>query len=135
MGVVVQVPRGVAERKPRHGQPCNRCGACCMATLCPLARKVFGFEFGRCPALVWSPENPESSCGLVVEPAKHAWRIAATYGPQAAGDAAKLLVGSGIGCDARINGEPGDEEFYRQLRLWDRENQGAVRRARKVWGV
>ena len=140
MGVPVPVPREVSGRKPPHGSPCNRCGLCCMATLCPLARKVFGFEIGRCPALIWSPENPEAACGLVVDPIKYAptsvaLKVVGRASSQEASDAAALLVGSGTGCDARINGEPGDEEFYRKLRIWDRKNEGAVRRARKIWGV
>lgn len=140
MGIPVPVPREVSGRKPPHGSPCNRCGLCCMATLCPLARKVFGFEVGRCPALVWSPDNLEAACGLVVDPMRYAptsvaLRVAGRATIEEAAAAASLLVGSGTGCDARINGEPGDEEFYRQLRLWDRKNEGAVRRARKVWGV
>jgi hypothetical protein len=136
MGIPVAIPRSVVERKPPHGSPCNRCGGCCMATLCPLAQKVFRFEIGRCPALIWSPENPEASCGLVAEPAKHyPLAVLQAGGEENAGKAAALLVGAGTGCDARINGEAPNEAFYEELRRWDRRNESAVRRARKVWGV
>ncbi len=136
-GIPVSIPRIAAARKPPHGTPCNRCGACCLATLCPLARKVFGREIGPCPALIWSPENPEAACGLVVEPATKApvAVIIRAGGAKEAGEAAALLVGSGTGCDARINGEPADRAFYDRLRIWDRKNAAAVRRARKIWGA
>lgn len=140
MGFPVPVPREVSGRKPPHGSPCNRCGLCCMATLCPLARKVFGFEVGRCPALVWSPDNLEAACGLVVDPMRYAptsvaLRVAGRATIEEAAAAASLLVGSGTGCDARINGEPADRAFYDRLRIWDRKNVSAVRRAKKIWGV
>ena len=135
MPIQVRVPRSMAERKPPHGTPCNRCGACCYATLCPLGQKVFRREIGPCPALVWSPGNPEAACGLVIEPAKHYPLAALRAGTEQASRDAALLVGSGTGCDARINGEPKDEEFYLALRIWDRKNAAAVRAARKTWGV
>jgi hypothetical protein len=56
-------PKGQLEKKPPHGDPCTSCGLCCMATLCPLGRKVFGREIGPCPALIW--DEGKSSCGLV----------------------------------------------------------------------
>lgn len=130
----VPVPRSMAERKPPHGTPCNRCGACCYATLCPLGKKVFRREIGPCPALIYDSEK--SSCGLVEEPQKHyplAVLRAGSIGQ--AGDAAALLVGSGTGCDARFNGETPNEQFYRDLRIWDRQNASGVKAARKTWGV
>jgi hypothetical protein len=111
-----------------------------MATLCPLARKVFGFEVGRCPALVWSPDNLEAACGLVVDPMRYAptsvaLQVARRATIEETAAATSLLVGSGTGCDARINGEPADRAFYDRLRIWDRKNVSAVRRAKKIWGV
>lgn len=128
------VPRSMVERKPPHGSPCNRCGACCYATLCPLGQKVFRRAIGPCPALLY--DGTESACGLVVEPAKYYLLAVLRAGSsEAASAAAALLVGSGTGCDARINGEPKNEQFYRDLRVWDRRNSAAVRETRKIWGV
>lgn len=135
-GIPVAVPRSMVERKPPHGSPCNRCGACCYATLCPLGKKVFGRELGPCPALIHAPGQVEAHCGLVAAPAKfYPLAVLRAGSSQAASDAAALLVGSGTGCDARINGEARNEQFYRDLRLWDRRNAAAVREARKTWGV
>lgn len=136
MPVQVAVPRQMIERKPPHGSPCNRCGACCYATLCPLGKKVFRREIGPCPALLWHPGVTEAACGLVNEPATYyPLAVLRAGGDEEARRDAALLVGSGTGCDARINGEPRNEAFYRELRLWDRKNAAAVRAARKTWGV
>src|SRR5262245_60661455 len=103
MGIPVWVPGGMAERKPRHGEPCNRCGLCCTMTLCDVARTVFRRPekpaYGPCPALRLREGIPgEHECGLACEPGKY-------------GEAARLLIWAGQGCDARINGEPINEAF------------------------
>lgn len=136
MPIEVAVPRQMVERKPPHGSPCNRCGACCYASLCPLGKKVFRQEIGPCPALLWAPGHPEAACGLVNEPQNYyPLAVLRAGGVEEARQAAALLVGSGTGCDARINGEPKNEAFYLQLRIWDRKNAAAVKAARKTWGV
>src|SRR4051812_11351573 len=107
MSVLLQGSPEIASavaRKPRYGSPCNACGACCMVTLCKLARHVFHADtpFGRCPALTKNTDGTYG-CGLVEK----------GRGPQR--DAAMLLIGAGDGCDARFNGEPRDEEFSNRL--------------------
>jgi hypothetical protein len=135
MPITVSIPRSAAERKPRHGEPCNRCGACCYATLCPVAQKVFGREIGPCPALRRLTDH-DHGCGLVIEPAAYYPLAVLRAGSEkAAGEAAALLVGSGTGCDARLQGEPVNEQFHQDLRLWDRRNREAVKAAKKTWGV
>lgn len=55
----------VALDKPRHGEPCNGCGVCCIAQVCDL-----GLELGdeiNCKALIQNPDRT-FSCGLVVNP-------------------------------------------------------------------
>jgi hypothetical protein len=126
-------PKGQLEKKPPHGDPCTSCGLCCVATLCPLGRKVFGHELGPCPALMW--DEGKSSCGLVREPMKHARLVTMKAGVPAASAAAAHLVGAGTGCDARVNGEKPNHEFYDRLRIWDRLNAAKTRAARKLWGV
>lgn len=127
-------PRGTLDKKPPHGAPCNRCGLCCVATLCPLGRHIFKREHGRCPALSYDASGL-SSCGLVTEPAKFAMGVALRAGIQVASDAAKHLIGSLTGCDARFNGEPKNEAFYAELRAHDRRTAAITVRARRVWGL
>ena len=129
------IPRSIAQKKPPHGQPCNRCGLCCMMTLCPLAQHVFGRELGPCPALERDADGT-ASCGLIADPGKHALGYTLRAGGrEAASDAAKLLIGAGIGCDARINGEEPDRAFYLRAEQWDYENRKAIAKARKAWGM
>jgi len=49
--------------KSKYTQPCNRCGYCCAASLCPAAEIAFPNTLAPCPAL--SIENDEAFCGLV----------------------------------------------------------------------
>lgn len=121
------------EKKPPHGQPCTRCGLCCVATLCPLARIVFGHESGPCPALSYDADG--SRCGLVDNPMAYAMRLTLKNGVQAMSDAAKHLIGGGTGCDARFNGEPPDLEFYEKLKRLDEQTQAITNRARATWGI
>jgi hypothetical protein len=45
------------------------------------------------------------------------------------------MIASGLGCDARINGEPPDEAFYARGREWDRKTSKATKQAKKTWGM
>lgn len=129
MSHLVMADRQAVERKPRHGQPCNGCGLCCMAELCPLALSVFGKKPGPCPALMLERtadgQPRKFVCGLVVSEAI----------PPPLREAAALLIGSGQGCDARINGEPADVAFYIRLALDDEINKDALAAARRMWGA
>jgi len=127
------IPKGSLE-KPAHGSPCNRCGQCCQATICPLGQNIFGRKLGPCPALSFDAER-KSCCGLVANPMAYAIAITLEHGVAAASEAAISLIGSGTGCDARFNGETPNEEFYSKLREWDRANASKTRRARKIWRV
>lgn len=119
MGVPALVPRHMLGRKPPHGQPCNRCGACCAVTLCALGQIVFRRALGPCPALVETSLG--TSCGLTqVEDGD-------------ARAAALLLIGAGDGCDARFNGEPVDHAFHNHLARLDRERASRLRHARRLW--
>lgn len=136
------VPSRVAAQKPPHGAPCNQCGLCCKATLCPLAAHVFkgrsipqgGHIAGPCPALFY--EGEQSRCGLVAKPAAHApMRLIIEHSAEALGRAASWLIGSGTGCDARIDGEPASDAFYKLLSAWDYEHRREVRWAKKIWDI
>jgi hypothetical protein len=122
------------QNKPPHGQPCNNCGLCCVGTLCPLARHVFHHELGPCPALEY--DGDQSVCGLVAHPERHApIETFKAGGPAKAAAAARVLIGAGVGCDARFNGEVSDEAFRASLRQWDHDHRRDVKVARKAWGV
>ena len=124
-------PAGTLAKKPPHGQPCNRCGLCCVATLCPLGEHLFKRHLGPCPALV---EGEQSGCGVILDPAKYAPALTFVHGRKAMSDAAALLNGAGTGCDARFNGEPADEKFYAKLLEDDRKNRRRFVAARRLWG-
>jgi hypothetical protein len=134
MKPIVRVPRQIAERKPPHGAPCNRCGLCCIATLCSLGKHVFQQEDGPCPALLHD-EQMRSSCGLVEAPQVFSMTTVIEHGEKNASEAAGFLIGAGYGCDSRINGEPTNRDFNKRLEQWDIDNKGAVEAARKLWGM
>lgn len=126
-------PRGTLEAKPKHGEPCNRCGLCCYAVQCPLSEHVFGRRPGPCPVLTGT--IGDAGCGLVADPMRYSMRRTLQHGVEAMRAAALLLIGSGTGCDARMNGEQPDQSFYAKLRRWDQEHRVQVRAARRLWGM
>ena len=79
--------------------PCNHCGLCCIATVCPVGQTLMRIPAqGPCPALEWSPENPDQSrCGLITRPEHYlspAAIRAVRHHPQPLSEA----LGSGQGC-------------------------------------
>ena len=134
MKPVFVAPRGQLEKKPPHGQPCTRCGLCCVASICPLGQTIFRRADGPCPALGYDAEG-KSLCGVVDNPMAFAMTVTLRNGVEATREAAKHLIGSATGCDARVNGEPPDLKFYDFLREWDRKNEATTRHAKKVWGI
>lgn len=119
--------------KPRHGQPCNMCGRCCRAVLCPLAQHVFGFTDGPCPALGQLDGTGKLVCVLMLFPSIFAPQVARKHGPKAATVAAQTLIGWNIGCDAAVEGEPIDMAFSKRVR--ESVDTGRVGWALQVWGV
>lgn len=122
-------------KKPSHGSPCNNCGECCRAELCPLGVSVFRTVAGPCPALETRADDGQSACGLVAHPATYMPVRAHVYGKRAMSDAALILVGAGIGCDAQLESEPANEPFRAMLRRKRDSMRLAVGRACAVWGV
>lgn len=119
--ILVTVPKGALDNKPPHGQPCNRCGVCCMAMPCELGRFLFQQKEGRCPALEKDGEG--FGCGLL------------QVGIPELRDAAMLLIGSGDGCDARFNGEPREEAFSKALDEKYERLSPELNRAREMWFI
>ena len=126
--------RGVLDKKPGHGKPCNGCGLCCIATICPAGQKVFSRAPypGPCPALVKNADQT-FGCGLVADPMRYAMKQTIIHGVEKMREAALHLIGAGTGCDARFNGEPADQEFYKKLEEHDRRTQSQWREARRLW--
>lgn len=103
--------------KPKFGQPCNGCGACCALELCALAEQFFAGAAAPCPAL--EVDGDRFRCGLVLHPSRY------VPGEQLTPDRARLLddlvgpriayyLGVGKGCGmtdnhdaeiARLNGQ------------------------------
>lgn len=77
----------IARKKPPYGDPCNRCGLCCMTDPCRVAQAVLLLRHGACPAL--KPDGLGGFfCGLLSElktPAEQ--------------DAARFIIGADVWCD------------------------------------
>jgi hypothetical protein len=117
--------------KPPHGQPCNGCGQCCMAQLCPLAVGVFGEPWDRtCPAL--EPDGESFACGLVRHPMVYAMGLTLLHGVETMRTAATQLIGSGRGCDAVLEDEEPDQAFRQAM--YSQRNSALIDRCLKVWG-
>lgn len=121
-------------KKPAHGDPCNGCGVCCRGSLCPLAMAVFGGEeFRECPAV--EVDGPRVVCGLVAHPMTYQMARTLDKGVAAMSSAARVMIGSGRGCDAVLAGETRNEEFQSSLYEQLRQKHKAVKAAKKVWGI
>lgn len=128
------VPSDMVARKPPHGAPCNRCGVCCMATLCSLGAHVFAQHLGPCPALEHDVDG-NHNCGMVKNPWLYAPELALRHSVARLAAAARWIVGAGYGCDARINGEPVNAPFNARLEVWDREHEAEVAAGKAMWGM
>lgn len=125
---------GVYPRKPPYGSPCNGCGLCCEAQLCPLGAHVFHMREGPCPALRYV--DAASVCGLVAEPSRYARFLAAKHGATTLREAALICIGAGHGCDALLEGEQDKpEERERMFAACNRRPAQQRESARRVWGV
>lgn len=128
-------------RKPRHGDPCTRCGVCCYATLCAIGHATFGhlneqfsFGFGPCPALELDAEG-NSACGLADHPERYAPVLTALNGATAMRAAAKTIIAPATGCDCRLNGEARNLDFNARMAAWDIEHADELRHAKTLWRV
>ncbi len=118
--------------KPAYGSPCNGCGLCCKNELCPLGAFVFNDWKGPCPAL--HENDGQFSCGLVNKPETYAPVLTAISGKDAMSKAALHLIGSGAGCDARLDGESNNPAFSIRLARLGRK-RSAANAAKRLWGV
>ncbi|WP_374339239.1 hypothetical protein [Leeia sp.] len=86
-----------APHKPQMGQPCNGCGVCCAAELCPLARLRFLKRQGPCPALQW--RGTQYGCGMLLAPERYL-PFAAWWRSRLGQRCLRRWLGVGVGCDA-----------------------------------
>ncbi|SRR5579859_4207645 len=93
-----------APDKPAVGAPCNGCGLCCAAELCPLGRVMFGKSRGPCPALVWRADDRRHVCGLATAPKAHLTRLPGFIAPLFA-RLARRWISAGSGCDSAVTAE------------------------------
>lgn len=126
--------------KPPHGERCNRCGWCCQAVLCNLARHLFAPSVpptrevaGPCPALE-EGVNGEHACGLAVHPATYAPVRAKAAGNATLRLATTTLIGEGIGCDSFSDQEPENEGYTWAVQRLRDERESQIRAAWAVWG-
>jgi|SRR5215475_5166835 len=142
MKPVFRAPKGATDKKPPHGSPCNRCGLCCMASLCDLGQHLFHRDAypGPCPALRSDGEGTYS-CDVVANPQDYmrhtAYLASEPCHVNHLRRAALVIIGAGDGCDARFNGEPRNHAFGDALD--DKYQHGVFKflltRARQTWGM
>lgn len=120
--------------KPPHGAPCNGCGLCCQHELCQLGIFVFDKATGPCPALT-PADGGRFICGLVASPATWSPVRTALHGVKTMAEAALFLIGSGVGCDAHLIGEPVNLPFRRWLSQQRERQWRKVERSMRAWGV
>ena len=106
-----------------------------MESLCPLGWFVFRQEAGPCPALV--ELQGKTACGLVVEPRKWSPIRCITHGEKIVSAAAQVLIGAGVGCDAKLEVEPDNPFFRARIKNETRtpKMQDIIAKAGQVWGM
>ena len=60
-----------APMKPNQGQPCNGCGACCVAEPCPVSLALLKQNQTQCRALEWHEAQNRYYCGMVISPSHY----------------------------------------------------------------
>lgn len=117
--------------KPLYGDPCNRCGLCCLLSPCRAAVAVFNLPTaGRC-RFVASDSLGGFFCGLTEHPNLSPTERAAFA----------IAIGAGAGCDARAT--EADEEvrpdrlkgMMRAARVADANAPPAVKAQLRRWGL
>jgi hypothetical protein len=119
--------------KPPHGQPCNNCGLCCANQPCPLGARLFRKTSGACPAL--EKDGDKYYCGLAVNPKKYLAGVFSEAKAHELSHGAKLMIGSGIGCDAQLEGETHNTTMKQRFADYVKNNSVALQRAKIVWGI
>lgn len=130
---IIEPPPG-APRKPDYGAPCNGCGVCCIRSVCGTGRMILKLDERPgmpCPALLWIWQDRRYVCGLMYDPARFAPTRVRMHGATKLKEAAKWLIGSGIGCLNVFKGDlpAGPEIPQRSLRYQE------LMDAYRLWGI
>jgi hypothetical protein len=121
--------------KPKFGEPCNRCGQCCIKFPCSVGKFLFQQETGRCPAL--EQDGDLFSCGLVANPQKYVPPSALPVDFSSLSKSAKVIIDAGGGCDAIFAGERINDAYLESKRqeAAGRPPCPAFLNALAVWGI
>lgn len=120
--------------KPPHGSPCNGCGLCCEAELCPLAAALYRRWEGPCPALT-STDDGRKICGLATDPRAHFPAKVRRWGAFEMRRTATVLIGAGVGCDAQVEGEPASPTLLVKMLAHRAAAAPHIRQAMIAWGI
>lgn len=121
--------------KPRYGEPCNNCGACCATSQCIVSEAVFGPLPRPSPCPAFDPDGKDTKCGMLAHPARHAPFKVMRYGEEAVRQATLQLIFAGDGCDARFNGEPRDPVAVQRWAKELAKKRTLIDNAKKLWGL
>ena len=101
--------------KPAFGDPCNRCGVCCLATQCEVSKARFGKQT-LCPAL--ELDGGKYNCGLMVNAKKYVPERVALFGKETMERLMKLISGDGS-CSCKTQGSLPSVEALARSRAYD----------------
>lgn len=129
---------------PGHGKPCTHCGLCCQVEICHLGIAVFAPDDlttdvlpntlpGPCPAL--ERDGDIFHCGLMANPASYVPELARLVTAATLQASAKYLMGAGLGCDMKVQGEPRDEVYEAACVKARRDQRHIAEAASRVWGL
>ena len=115
---VVQLyfPEGETPIKPAFGDPCNRCGVCCLASQCCVSTARFG-KVAICPALELDG-NGKYTCGLMVNAEKYVPSRVSMFGKATMELYMKIIMGDGS-CSCKANGEIASDAAIAREKAYD----------------
>ena len=125
---MIVAPRHL-EPKPAYGSPCNGCGRCCEAKACELSKAIWAADV--CPAIERTPDGHR--CGLMTRPVHYVTKLR-RHGTAKLAAAARLILRSGLGCDARYTGEA-NPAFDKKRSAFRSNCAAALSKARRLWGL
>lgn len=114
------------KQKPDYGQPCNRCGICCIRERCPVSEILFGENSRVCPALEWDENG--SRCGLIASPMKHAPAWVIKHGVATFTQVVKQIIGADTMCDCgNVHDDYDAEKSDARIREAQKQDQTQIR--------
>jgi hypothetical protein len=87
--------------KAAKGKACNRCGFCCAADPCGVAREFIPDHSKEGPCLVLEWKAGRFSCGIIRRPSHYMW-LPNDWADGTLGGMIAEALGAGLGCDADL---------------------------------